>query len=497
MKIDNKKNHVIELRSALSFIEDTLEVCSLKKENILVEMGKLKNNVNGPTLVYRFIFNKNDWNIEDANSWISENGKMLEYMNGKNEAVSFGKEEGNKPMADKIKKVITCEVKNFNDDEQTFEAIASTDDVDRDGDILRASGWKLKNYKKNPVILWAHQSGMPPIGKSIKTWVEGNALKFIPKFAPEEIYPFAAMIYKMFRQGFLNAFSIWFDPIKWENIEQPEARPNERSFWMPREYTKQDLLEISPVTVPANPHALAEKDYQQMIIKSNELKHLDIMTPERKVMFFTGDCKKWYEGVPMIGSVKQTASEPLKKGTQKPPADPDLQVDIKDMLTIKCEECEKSFTIKKGAEDIVCPGCEEKLDINGKKVAEDKPVADNIKCPNCDYVFNPDDGPEHAMGSVKCPECGVVLDQEGNKVETDPEPKSLTKEDCKEFIETLKVMTESLNKCGESIKVFFDAFKDSDAIVEELKADIESDKTLESVEKALKGIQEQINSLGK
>ena len=43
--------------------------------------------------------------------------------------------------------------------------VASDESVDRYGDIIRASGWQLDNFRKNPVLLFAHDfapaSGRP------------------------------------------------------------------------------------------------------------------------------------------------------------------------------------------------------------------------------------------------------------------------------------------------------------------------------------------------
>ncbi|NKI20347.1 hypothetical protein HFN20_03700 [Paenibacillus dendritiformis] len=43
--------------------------------------------------------------------------------------------------------------------------IGSTETEDRDQDVIRATGWQLENYKKNPVFLWAHDYTVPPIGR--------------------------------------------------------------------------------------------------------------------------------------------------------------------------------------------------------------------------------------------------------------------------------------------------------------------------------------------
>ena len=42
------------------------------------------------------------------------------------------------------------------DADGSFTAIASTNSVDRHGEIVDNNGWELKSFKKNPVILWAH-----------------------------------------------------------------------------------------------------------------------------------------------------------------------------------------------------------------------------------------------------------------------------------------------------------------------------------------------------
>ena len=54
--------------------------------------------------------------------------------------------------------------------------------VDRDGDILRASGVDFSNYMKNPVFLSFHNSREFPLGKVTKFWVEGNEVKAIVYF---------------------------------------------------------------------------------------------------------------------------------------------------------------------------------------------------------------------------------------------------------------------------------------------------------------------------
>lgn len=133
------------------------------------------------------------------------------------------------------------------DEEYTIDMIGSSEAKDRDGDIIKADGWDLANYKANPVFLWGHDHGGLPIGKAIKVKVnkKEKRLEFKIKFAVDE-YPFAATVYRLFKSGFLNATSVGFMVKDWEYDEDLKAYV----------LLKNELLELSAVTVPANPEAL-------------------------------------------------------------------------------------------------------------------------------------------------------------------------------------------------------------------------------------------------
>lgn len=125
----------------------------------------------------------------------------------------------------------------------------STDSVDRDRDTISAEGWALDNYRKNPVVLWAHSHYDPPIARSPEIGVEKGALVAEADFVPRDISEFADMIFRMYLGKFLNAVSVGFDPTEWSFVED-----NERPFGV--DFKKQELLEFSSVPVPANPEAL-------------------------------------------------------------------------------------------------------------------------------------------------------------------------------------------------------------------------------------------------
>ena len=129
--------------------------------------------------------------------------------------------------------------------------------VDRDGDILRASGVDFSNYMKNPVFLSFHNSREFPLGKVIKFWVEGNEVKAIVYFPtleelstdPNNASEKAKLVdftYHCYKTGMLNAVSVGFIPVEWIETENGY------------DILKWELLEFSAVAVPANQDAIAQ-----------------------------------------------------------------------------------------------------------------------------------------------------------------------------------------------------------------------------------------------
>jgi HK97 family phage prohead protease len=134
--------------------------------------------------------------------------------------------------------------------------VGSTNVLDRMGDKIDQSGWDLKYYKKtNPTVLWGHniKTERPPIGKALKVWIENRGKKdarlmFKIQFDLQD--NFASEIFRKVKEGFINTVSVGFNPVEWEEIETKK----ESSFGG-KKYTKQELLELSFVPVPANPEA--------------------------------------------------------------------------------------------------------------------------------------------------------------------------------------------------------------------------------------------------
>jgi HK97 family phage prohead protease len=143
-------------------------------------------------------------------------------------------------------------ISELDEKEKSFIAVASTEHEDRDKDIVRQSGWKLTNFRKNPVMPWMHNYYGIPIARSLKTWVDETnkdnpRLLIKPKFDSED--DDSMKVFNKYKNGFLTSFSVGFRGIKFD------YRDDEDKWWGGREFTEQELLEVSCVSVPANPHA--------------------------------------------------------------------------------------------------------------------------------------------------------------------------------------------------------------------------------------------------
>lgn len=185
-------------------------------------------------------------------------------------------------MTDKmmIRRIITAEVKEVEGEARVLEFTGSDETQDRMDEIIRADGWKLKDYKKNPVFQWVHDYRLPPIGKSLRTWIDRDEkkLKFRIEFAGPDIkypsnMPSAETIYQLYKGGYLHAVSVGFIPIEseeGEGVDEAYGTPTKK----PRKiYLKQDLLELSAVPVPANPNAL-ENARDAELITAREMENV-------------------------------------------------------------------------------------------------------------------------------------------------------------------------------------------------------------------------------
>jgi HK97 family phage prohead protease len=132
-----------------------------------------------------------------------------------------------------------------------LDFVLSDESVDRMGEIITAGGWELANFKKNPVALFNHNSNFP-IGKWKGLNARNGELRGHLELAPAGTSERIDEIRKLVEAGILQAVSVGFHPLKKEPMDDKADK-----YFGPFKYLKQELLETSLVSVPANPNAVA------------------------------------------------------------------------------------------------------------------------------------------------------------------------------------------------------------------------------------------------
>ncbi len=176
------------------------------------------------------------------------------------------------------KEYITVEKKELNEDEGTIVGIASKAIVDRDNELILGDAWKLDNYRKNPVLMLAHDLQSLPIGKCL--WVKnaGGELRFKAKFAST---PRGQEVYQLFLEGCLTSFSVGFKANPGGYVDNPT---DAKYKGIKRVYRDVELLEISCVAIPANNSAIVEavksgkiqtKELKNELIEIFDIKDID------------------------------------------------------------------------------------------------------------------------------------------------------------------------------------------------------------------------------
>jgi hypothetical protein len=142
-------------------------------------------------------------------------------------------------------------LKLLDEDAGLISAVVSTEDVDRDGDVVKQEGWNLAHFSAHPILLSSHNyRGLTnQIGEWVKMAVEDNQLVGHAQYYIREGNEEADWGFNLARKG-RAAFSVGFVP------DMSQAKQREANGNISYEFHGQELLEVSQVTVPSNPQAL-------------------------------------------------------------------------------------------------------------------------------------------------------------------------------------------------------------------------------------------------
>jgi hypothetical protein len=138
-----------------------------------------------------------------------------------------------------------------------LEFVISDDSVDRDKDVISLTGWKLENYRANPVVLVGHDYAGLSVAQAVDVVVRDRQLIAIDQFAVDE-FELAKVIHALYRGRFMRATSVGFDPMEWM-FDETRGGYN---------FNAQELLEHSMVAVPANANALIRAASEGINVKA-------------------------------------------------------------------------------------------------------------------------------------------------------------------------------------------------------------------------------------
>jgi len=130
----------------------------------------------------------------------------------------------------------------------------SDETVDRYRDIIRVSGWKLKDFRKYGPMLIDHDysiAALTGLWNNARKESGPPALLADGHFDAEGMNDTADMTFRKILAGSVWAVSVGFRPWDWARMEDPDD-----GTFIGYEFTEQDLWECSWVAVPANPNAL-------------------------------------------------------------------------------------------------------------------------------------------------------------------------------------------------------------------------------------------------
>lgn len=124
----------------------------------------------------------------------------------------------------------------------------SDDTVDRFGDVIEQDGWKLSNFRKNPIALFGHDNSFI-VGNWRNIRVADGGLQADLELL-DPVSDRLREVRTAVEAGVLRAVSVGFKPIKAEPIDEADPFGGTR-------FMEQELVEASLVAVGANPNALS------------------------------------------------------------------------------------------------------------------------------------------------------------------------------------------------------------------------------------------------
>lgn len=170
------------------------------------------------------------------------------------------------PAVGLVTKYYTADEVNFTPGERSFVAWVSTEQVDREGDVVVASGVDFKTeYLANPVVMAVHDYGRWPLGQC--EWLKvksGPQWRGLYGKANVDDDADAEVVWKKIQKRTVRGVSIGFQPAKgmksaeWGPPTADELRKNPHWKGARRIIRRCVMIEFSVTPIGMNPSALIE-----------------------------------------------------------------------------------------------------------------------------------------------------------------------------------------------------------------------------------------------
>jgi uncharacterized protein len=147
------------------------------------------------------------------------------------------------------------EVKGLSRDSHTFTAIASTPQLDRQGEVVSTDAMReaAGRYMQNPVVAWQHFSDMP-IGRATDVQIVGGKTELTVYLTQGTEAGREA--WALVEDGIVRSMSIGFTPYSRSYGAHPDGTPDFEVAGDLLTWKRIDWLETSLVSIPANPGAV-------------------------------------------------------------------------------------------------------------------------------------------------------------------------------------------------------------------------------------------------
>jgi len=157
-------------------------------------------------------------------------------------------------------------------------AIITSSAPDRDGDIVNANGAQLDSYLANPVVLPMHIKTFP-IGFAEELRVYGDKIWAQWQWLTDQPDTEAAVYQRLWDAYVLNATSIGF---------LPRAVRESDSGWI---YDRWEMIEFSPVVIPANSDAMRTNSARDVLDSYGEMV-FSSGSPVMKSLWLAGEARE-------------------------------------------------------------------------------------------------------------------------------------------------------------------------------------------------------------